>query len=330
MFCGTTVGFILGPIIGNAVYTSTNKSVIAPFYACIALSITTTLIVWLVFPESVSKAAIERAQSKYYKECVDSQEEEQSWFRTRMVKTINTAIIQPYRDMLSILSVIKSPADRTNLINVVSIEVLFSVLAYGLDGMMINYIMYQLGASVEQLNLMIMVSALVRVISLGASPYIGAVLGYFARFSRSGGPLDKVKESKLQDIYLMRLANCLETLALVIMGFSNGNPYIAFVSFGMIGLGLLSRPSLLSMMIGTLPEGEVGKFMGSKGPFEILVSVLGSSILLTIYTFWSSLVKAQIMIIPAMLSFYLQYFIRPPFGYLIGSRYDTVVDYLFS
>lgn len=292
VFCGTTLGYIAGPTLGGVVY-SISEDLKIPYYVCLGLIVLSTLSVWGVFPESQSATALYQAKFDYQKQkMADARILESNgnslWasFKTA-VSWLNKSVVRPYKDMISVFRETKSKDDRRNLTNIVVIEIFYAILSFGLDDLIINYFFYRVGATVEQLNYAIVVSAILRVVSLGLSSHMGAMIKWISETTGLIRYGENAANNKIQiqDIYVIRLANILETLALCVIGFSGANYWGAVCGFWMIGFGMISRPNILSSMINLVPEGQVGKFMGSKGPFEVLVSVVGSSVLLSFYAF---------------------------------------------
>lgn len=307
VFCGTTLGYILGPIIGSYIYQQYGNTLVAPYIACTILIVISIVVVVTIFPESLSKESQERAKLEYKDKAFRGQERIPPWERrgtTKIVskikswfKAINSVIVQPYYDLVSVLNNTKTKEDRQNLINVVIIDVLFAILSYGIDALIINYFLYTLKATIPQLGYTIAVSAILRVVSLGISPYLGEFFEWVA-CKVSGSTFAERLESEIdedgmsnnqsykirrQDVYVMRVANVIETLGLITIGFSGISFRIAMIGVFLIGLGVMSRPNVLAAMINVCPQRDVGKFMGAKGPFEIIISVIGASLLLWIY-----------------------------------------------
>lgn len=285
IFCGTTLGYILGPILGSQVYERTGHNIIAPYTVCLTLIGISTISVLWVFPESINPKVQELAIYRYkWEEDAYSRQTTTGVknFAKKIARTIKSAIVKPYQDIFDILKRCKSNTDRTNLTNVVIIDVLFAILSYGIDAITINYLMYKLKVTVSQLGIVIAVSAILRVVSLGLSPHVGDFLGWVsgATKNQKDGSNNKMR---VQDVYVMRLANIIETFGLICLGISGDSTRCAFLGICLIGLGVMSRPNVLAAMINVCPHGDIGRFMGAKGPLEILVAVFGASFLLWVY-----------------------------------------------
>lgn len=288
VFVGTSLGYGLGPFLGNFVYKVYGESLVAPFITKLAFTSVITILVIFMFPESLSQDVIKAQQLEYEQSKLTNPPSSfQSFFYN--------LLIQPYKDLIDVLNHCKTKEDRHNLINLVAIDVLFAILSYGLDSIVINHFLSQLGSSVPQIGYVLTISAIIRVVSLGVAPLIGSALATISQFIYRTNNRQGSNDSKkgidtlhvyLPDVYLMRLANILETIGLVIVGFSH--TYIVGI-FGVcfIGLGVISRPSVLSATINVCPHNEIGKFMGAKGPFEI-IAVLGSSLMLWMYGLFAS------------------------------------------
>lgn len=286
VFCGTTLGYILGPIIGSQVYERTDSNIIAPYTACLILISLSTMFVLLVFPESMAKREYTNKQDTSLDVTLDLEGgflQKSATALKCVLKPIKTVIVQPYRDIVTVLGNCRNDADRKNLINVVIIDVLFAILSYGIDSIIINYLLYKLKVSVSQLGYTIAVSAVLRVISLGVSPYVGNLLGRLAQVETDDNGDNKNNKLSTQDVYVMRLANIVETVGLVCIGLSGSNFKCAFFGVCLIGLGVMSRPNVLAAIINVCPQRDIGKFMGAKGLFEILVAAFGASVLLSVY-----------------------------------------------
>ena len=277
-------GIALGPFLANIIIEATG-SVLAVFYAAIAVHAVLLPYTYFIVPESLTKERQLEAREKT-KPATDSLSTNGHGWHRSPARLFRAAIAVP-RDIFLPLGVLwpkgpgASPRLRRNLALLAGIDTILFGVAMGSMTVIVYYSRYMFHWTPVESNTFIATASICRVIS------VVVVLPIITRLVRGkpdgNGHAPKPNTgSDPMDLWLIRASIVLDTLGFVGYSSAHHGP-LFFLSGCVASFGGFGSPTLQSSMTKHAPVEVTGQLLGANGLLHGLARVVAPVVLNLIY-----------------------------------------------